>query len=316
VSDRTKIEWADSTWNPVTGCVKVPGSGSCQNCYASTLTERFGGTPGHYFEHGFDLTLRPERLDQPLRWRRPRRVFVNSLSDVFLEAVDDVFIARIWAVMALTSQHTFQLLTKRHARMRALLSAGRFREAVATQTAQLPAEGAAAAAASVADGRWPLPNVWLGVTAEDQRWAGIQIPTLLTTPAAVRFVSAEPLLGPLVLEDRWLAGGEGQARIDWLIAGGESGRGARPMHPQWARSLRDQCTRHQVAYLFKQWGEWCPLEDAAPPGRHEQHLVLAGSVGPADPQHGGARMVRLGKRVAGRELDGRTWDEFPGPVLV
>jgi protein gp37 len=237
MSDKTGIEWTDATWNPVTGCTKV--SPGCDNCYAETLAERFRGTPGHYYEHGFDVQLRTDKLDQPLRWRRPRRVFVNSMSDLFHDDIPDDYIAQVFTVMAMADQHTFQVLTKRHGRMRSLLNG--------------PLEGMVSqnlVAASDDDGvlsfDWPLPNVWLGVSAENQRWANTRINALVNTPAAVRFVSAEPLLGPIEYDEF--------PAVDWVIVGGESGRGARPMDADWARSLRDQCAEVGVAFHFKQAG--------------------------------------------------------------
>jgi protein gp37 len=227
MADASKIEWTDATWNPVTGCAKV--SPGCDHCYAETFANRWRGIPGHHFENGFDVQLRPERLDQPLRWKRPRRVFVNSMSDLFHKDVPDSFIAEAFSVMARAQQHTFQLLTKRHARMKALLSRPSFRDNLAHWGAP-----------------WPLPNVWLGVSAEDQHWANLRIPGLLHTPAAIRFVSAEPLLGPVDLT--------GMCAIDWLIIGGESGPGARPMDLEWARSLVWQCQAGELPVHVKQLG--------------------------------------------------------------
>jgi protein gp37 len=218
MSDGSKIEWTDATWNCVTGCTKV--SPGCDHCYAETFAERWRGTPGHHFENGFDVQIRPERLRLPLTWRKPKRVFVNSMSDVFHEAVPDEFIDRMFAVMADTPQHTYQVLTKRHARMRSYL--GR---------------------------TWPdpLPNVWVGVSAEDQKWADIRVSALVETPAAVRFVSAEPLLGQVDFRGlcQWL---------DWVIVGGESGPGARPMDLAWARWIAEQCADSDTACFVKQLG--------------------------------------------------------------
>ena len=312
MSDKTGIEWTDATWNPVTGCTEV--SPGCDHCYAKTFAERFRGTEGHYFERGFDVQLRPDKLDQPLRWRRPRRIFVNSMSDLFHDSVPDEYIARVFAVMALAPQHTFQVLTKRHARMRSLVSHG-----------LLDMIDDPASDVRVKVPQWPLPNVWLGVSAENQQWSDIRIPALLDTPAAVRFVSAEPLLGPIDLtpwigcphdsmtgvdqtpvsspKKRWrcdqccasvLDGTVTNVGLHWVIAGGESGRGARPMHPDWARSLRDQCQAAGVAFLFKQWGEHAPETVALP-------LSSEPTIG----------MRRVGKKAAGRVLDGRTWDQYP-----
>lgn len=313
MADRSSIEWTDATWNPVTGCTEV--SPGCDHCYAKTFAERWRGTPGHPFERGFDLTLRPERLSQPLRWPRARRIFVNSMGDLFHDGVPDNFIAAVWAVMAATPRHTYQVLTKRHARMRSLLSRGM----LGTEGFPDMVEEAMAEFTHAALDHWPLPNVWVGVSVEDQQWADIRIPALLDTPAAVRWLSCEPLLGrvdlttrlkqvqipacdrcdpggPLDLESGHLWGRCScvchpvEPQINWVVAGGESGPGARPMHPDWARSLRDQCTLAGVPFLFKQWGAWRP---------------------PADGDEGGAQMVHVGKKAAGRVLDGRTWDEYP-----
>ena len=271
MSDRSGIEWTDASWNPVTGCVEV--SEGCDHCYARTFAERFRGVARHPYENGFDPMLRPERLDQPLRWRRPRMIFVNSMSDLFQEAVPDEFIAQVFAVMGIAAHHTFQVLTKRAGRMASLLAREDFVEGVRRLLWNDPCAG------SASDGRrareWPFSNVWVGTSAEDQRWADIRIPKLLRTPAAVRFLSCEPLLGPLDLT-RCLdaVGSPATCAIGWVIAGGESGAGARPMDPGWARSLRDQCLTAGVPFFFKQWGGRTP-------------------------------------KAGGRELDGRTWDEMP-----
>ena len=327
MSDGSKIEWTEASWNPVTGCTEV--SPGCDNCYAKTFAERFRGVPGHHFERGFDVVLRPERLDQPIRWKRPRRIFVNSMSDLFHDAVPDEFVARVFAVMAATPRHTYQLLTKRHGRMRSLLTNERFAELVAWNL-DLLTDGALYEFAA------PAPNVWLGVSVEDQKWADIRIPALLETPAAVRWLSCEPLLGPVRLWDslacdhtRHSCAGVGCWRaIDWVVVGGESGRGARPMHPDWARSLRDQCAVAGVPFFLKQLGQYAPVADRPRAG----DLWLAPDGGTTDWEHGdgyirqaggeyrwpGARSVLVrrasSKAAAGRELDGRTWDEYPQAV--
>jgi protein gp37 len=266
VSDNSAIEWTDATWNPVTGCTKV--SPGCDHCYAETFAERWRGTPGHHFEQGFDVTLRPERLDQPLKWRKPRRVFVNSMSDLFHEQVPDDYIVTVFTRMWWSPQHTFQVLTKRHGRMRSLVP--RIEDRLREMEHDLDLLDAPTPL------RWPLPNVWLGVSVEDQKRADLRIPALLDTPAAVRFLSCEPLLGPVdlrrisrpsgqqpemvldVVGQRYGVPGRWQAptshRIDWVIVGGESGPRARPMDPAWARSLRDQCTAAGVPFFFKQAG--------------------------------------------------------------
>jgi len=289
MSDKTGIEWtrsddgtAGATWNPVTGCDDV--SPGCDHCYARTFAERWRGVSGHYFERGFDVVLRPDKLDQPLRWTRPRRIFVNSMSDLFHKDVPDEYIACAFTVMAKASRHTFQVLTKRHARMRALLSSPEF---------QVMCFAAATSRGWDLEGTpWPLPNVWLGVSAEDQHWADIRIPALLDTAAAVRFISAEPLLGPLDL-GAWLGQMwkcrecsmiQGQhtgsahcfgcgARnwplpilaLDWVIAGGESGPGARPCELEWLRSIREQCAYEMVPLFMKQLGSALGKELGAGP---------------------------------------------------
>jgi protein gp37 len=306
MSDKSGIEWTDATWNPVTGCTKV--SPGCDHCYAETLAERFRGTPGHYYENGFDVQLRPDKLDLPLRWTKPRRVFVNSMSDLFHDQVPDEYIAQVFAVMALADRHTFQLLTKRHGRMRSLLNNTGFRAQVATFVIERAEQAPGPPHIPMrlvlpSDGRewWPLLNVWLGVSVEDQHWANIRIPALLDTPAEIRFLSCEPLLGPVSLfaNTRLDTG----TLVDWVIVGGESGRGARPMLPAWARGLRYECTTHGIPFLFKQWGEWSPCGSLQPDGSIDWNDPTAG-------------MERLGKKAAGRELDGRTWDEYPQAVTT
>ncbi len=316
MSDNSKIEWTDATWNPVTGCTKV--SPGCDHCYAETFAERFRGVPGHHFENGFDVQLRPDKLDQPLRWKRPRRVFVNSMSDLFHDSVPDNYIGSVFEVMAKAPQHTFQILTKRPGRMRSLLN--RWARQGEAESWAGPATAVFRRADMVWCGpiAWPLPNVWLGVSAEDQKWADIRIPALLETPAAVRFVSAEPLMGPIDLRHwvpdldddgeklcqphgKWMDDDHGCSVLDWVIVGGESGPGARPMHPDWARSIRDQCQAASVPFHFKQWGAWSwRMDDPWPDD-------VDGVLGKG---RGWVR-ARVGKRAAGRELDGRTWDEYP-----
>lgn len=275
MSATTGIEWTDATWNPVTGCTEV--SPGCDHCYAKTFAERWRGTPGHYFKNGFDVQLRPDKLDLPLRWRKPRRIFVNSMSDLFHDAVSDLYIANVFAVMAYAHWHTFQILTKRHGRMKSLLTSAKFLDLFDREYCRVPDWNdrfpdleltPAGHISHLSDG--PLSNVWLGVSTENQHWADIRIPALLDTPAVVRFISAEPLLGPIELRRAW---GEGPG-IDWIIAGGESGHGARPINPDWVRSLRDQRDVVGAAFLFKQWGGTTP-------------------------------------KAGGRELDGRTWDQYP-----
>jgi protein gp37 len=271
MSDKSAIEWTDATWNPVTGCTEV--SPGCDNCYAKTFAERWRGIPGHHFEQGFDVVLRPGRLDEPFGWRKPRRVFVNSMSDLFHDAIPDEFITEVFARMWWNPRHTFQVLTKRHGRMRSLVP--RIEADLRQREADLALVGAPAPLT------WPLPNVWLGVSVENQQWADIRIPALLGTPAAVRWLSCEPLLGPVELAP---AGGH---LVNWVVVGGESGRGARRMESGWVRSLRDQCTAEGVPFFFKQWGEWLPV--VTPSGEHYE---------------------RVGKKRAGRVLDGCTWNDY------
>lgn len=213
MADRSAIEWTDATWNPVTGCTKV--SPGCAHCYAERFAERFRGVPGHPYERGFDVQLRPERLELPLTWKRPRAVFVNSMSDLFHEAVPDAYIEQVFSVMERAGRHLFQVLTKRPERAAALAP-------------RLP---------------WPA-NIWIGASVENQRFA-CRLAPLRQIPAQLRFLSCEPLLGPLTLD---LSG------IGWVISGGESGPGARPMRPDWVRSLRRQCDDAAVPFFFKQAG--------------------------------------------------------------
>ena len=218
MGDKSAIEWTDATWNPVTGCTKI--TRGCDNCYAERFAERFRGVPGHPFESGFDLRLRPERLDQPLAWKRPRRVFVNSMSDLFHKEIPADFIDRVFDVMEAADRHVFQVLTKRSAPMRAYLR-------------RRYGGGAAPA------------HIWCGVSVEDAG-AAARIRHLRTAPAAVRFLSIEPLLGPV--GDLDLDG------IAWVIVGGESGPRARPMEERWVLDIRDMCERAGVDFFFKQWG--------------------------------------------------------------
>jgi protein gp37 len=276
MGDGSAIEWTDATWNPVTGCSHV--SEGCRHCYAETLSLRMGWSAKPWTAQNAreNVIVHHDRLDQPKRWKKPRRVFVNSMSDLFHELISFEFIRAVWAVMAGTTQHTYQILTKRPERMRPL---------VASLRRELPWAV------------WPLPNVWLGISCEDQRTADERIPILLDTPAAVRFISAEPLLGPINLgalgSGPWWnaltgcgdrAGPHGlehmeQIRpLDWIICGGESGPHRRLMDPAWALSLRDQCVGAGVPFFFKQVGGRTP-------------------------------------KAGGRMLDGRTWDEMPAGSL-
>ena len=218
MGDRSTIEWTNATWNPVTGCTRV--SPGCDHCYALTFAERFRGVPGHPYEQGFDLKLWPERLELPLQWRKSRRIFVNSMSDLFHKDVPDEYIRRVFEVMVKADWHIFQVLTKRSARLARL-------------GPTLP---------------W-RPHIWAGVSVETGRYTW-RADHLRKVPAHIRFISAEPLLGPL--DNLSLEG------IHWLITGGESGYGHRPCDPDWVRGLRDRCTSEGVAFFHKQWGGRTP----------------------------------------------------------
>lgn len=303
----TKIEWTEKTWNPVTGCTKI--SKGCECCYIErtipfrTTGRKFdkpgiGGTTG--------VTLHPDRLDQVLRMRKPSMIFVCSMADLFHDEVPDEHIIEVFARMWWVPQHVFQVLTKRPARLRALMP--RIEAALRQREPDL------ALVDHPTPLVWPLPNVWVGVSVENQD-AAYRIPVLLEIPAAVRWLSCEPLIGPLdlsVLQARNgtlpLAPlgihydqdtGHGSHPISWVVVGGESGPGASPMHPDWARSLRDQCIGAGVPFFFKQWGahRWVAG------GRYDQATKCWVDHG-VEPQ-------RVGKKSAGRELDGRTWDEYP-----
>ena len=238
MADNSAIEWTDTTWNPVTGCTKI--SAGCDNCYASRFSERFRNVPGHPFESGFDLTLRPERLEQPLRWKRPRMIFVNSMSDLFHKDIPKSHISAVFDTMEKADWHTYQVLTKRSSLLQKFLN-DRYKD------------------------RAPPDHMWLGVSVENEQ-AKSRITHLQNANAGVRFLSIEPLLGPLGKIDL-----EG---IDWVIVGGESGPGARPMEKAWAIEVRKQCVKAGVAFFFKQWGGIRP-------------------------------------KSGGRLLEGREWNQFP-----
>ncbi|NGO64243.1 phage Gp37/Gp68 family protein [Rhizobium daejeonense] len=414
MSDGTTIEWTDATWNPITGCSVV--SPGCTNCYAMKLA----GTRLKHHESRSGLTkesksgpvwtgevrFNEQWLEQPLRWTKPRMIFVCAHGDLFAEGVPDEWIDQVFAVMALAPQHTFQVLTKRPERMREYLTAASRQSDIAAAgvcIGQSPSHQFLMRSES-----WPLPNVWLGVSVEDQKRADERIPILLDTPAAIRWISAEPLLGPVDISrwtasakvtckkcshDFWLhdanpcqhedygggwtlacpiCGGcrckrawtaadertvafeppqdwidrkvgrfdkvhptiEIKSLIDWVVAGGESGPGARPMHPDWARSLRDQCKAAAVPFLFKQWGEWWEVGSEMR-DENGKHLVVDADSHEASElwdehfdcliTHDGRRftpetlpedtlgrlMSRIGKRAAGRLLDGIEHDAFP-----
>ena len=242
MSLNSHIEWTDATWNPVRGCTKI--SPGCKHCYAETFAERFRGVPGHPYEQGFDLRLVPEKLTEPFSWRSPKLVFVNSMSDLFQQGVPDEYADAVSQVMTTASWHTYQVLTKRSERMKNLLS-GRLRFAAERE------------------------NIWWGVSVEDRKYGLPRIDDLRKSPAKIRFLSIEPLLEDLGKVDF--------SDISWVIVGGESGPGARPMKKEWVTSIRDQCRSQRVPFFFKQWG--------------------------------GVRKVKNG-----RSLDGRTYDEYPRRV--
>jgi protein gp37 len=356
MADNTLIEWADATVNAVNGCsVLSPG---CTNCYAMKLA----GTRLKHHPSRAGLTvetkagpvwngtvrLNEDALMQPLRWKRPRRIFWNAHGDLFHEAVPDEWIDHVFAVCALTPQHTHMILTKRTGRMREWASSRdmRRREDLIVEAGFQMWRAGAIAGDAIFRKIWPLPNVWLGTSVEDQTRADERIPHLLATPAAVRFISAEPLLGPVDLTpeadstyqrlSQWY-GPQGFdetgsqplqtrmkgyfPRLDWVIVGGESGPGARPMHPDWARSLRDQCAAAEVTFLFKQWGEWLPChsEDNAD-GCGRLCWPDDGRDIEADFSDMGRHPItslqmqefwKVGKKRAGRLLDGRMHSEFP-----
>lgn len=372
----TAIEWTDVTWNPTRGCRRV--SPGCEHCYAERQAIRMSGEGGAY-EGLVKLTskgprwtgkgrLVPSVLAQPLRWRKPRRVFVDSMSDLFFEPFSFEEIAAVFGVMAACPQHTFQVLTKRPARA---LEFFNWAASLPTASGHSWRDGAPVVgylgeyAIKATSGKcnvwldgalppWPLPNVILMVSVEDQPRADERIPLLFQCPAAVYGLSVEPMLGPVDLSRyllpcdhvawsgdegpvaalgrmprRWRCDGCGLVRdadadppatpgIDWVIGGGESGHGARPMHPDWARALRDQCVGARVPFFFKQWGAWRTIWDEAedpdgrsvPDSRGNRRVVnLAGGHG----FHGDRVTIveQVGKKIAGRLLDGREWNEVP-----
>lgn len=380
MADKTGIQWTDATWNPIAGCSLV--SPGCTNCYAMKMAARIEAMSAgsdkqtHYAGTTMPtkagpvwtgtINVAPEHiLTQPLRWKRPRRIFVNSMSDLFHDAVDDATIDKVFAVMSLCPQHTFQVLTKRADRMLAYLStrAGdyllRWPEAVPAgewpitkQQADLQFGnfGKAALGRHGPIVSFPLPNVWLGVSVEDTVRANERIPDLLKTPAAVRWISAEPLLGGMSLRSiSWAASDRGFVdaltgetqhketrvshpdrypatnRLNWVVAGGESGPGARPMHPDWARGLRDQCAAAGVPFFFKQWGSWAPVDHCdkadtrlwdGKPGvrklRRDGSQTVPDGKWP-DQAAGECYISPMSKKAAGDLLDGVQHHSWPVP---
>lgn len=358
MGQNSAIEWTDATWNPLRGCTRV--SEGCRNCYAERVAARFSG-PGQPYEglaamteHGprwtGEIRLVHEHLEDPLRWREPRTIFVNSMSDLFHPDVPFEFVAAVFGIMVACPQHTFQVLTKRPERMAQWFSwlnnlAGTIHDGDAhVRVCVGAADHYIKREFHVDYPQWPLPNVWLGTSVESQETADKRIPYLLQVLAAVRFLSCEPLLGPVDLKAYgWLRGCDaccngdrcpgppectrhhrpkcpvckGTAKgwnVNWVIAGGESGPGARPMHPDWGRSLRDQCQAAQVPFFFKQWGEWVTEDQAAEdillPGRSESPWAERDEDG--EYTRGDQTVVyRVGKKAAGALLDGREWREMP-----
>lgn len=336
VHTMSKIEWTDLTWNPIAGCSLV--SPGCKNCYAMSLANRLLDKPGSHYEGTTDrvngkavwtgkIKKAPEHiLRQPLHWHKPSMVFVNSMSDLFHEDVPCEWIDEIFGIMAFCPDHIFQVLTKRPERMREYMMYG---------------QRLTFAGSKISAPIWPLPNVWMGVSVEDQRRANKRIPHLLNTKAAVRFLSMEPLLEPVDLNAITTTAKKDHGRvplvietclynvadkpailplhdtnkIDWVIVGGESGTNARPMHPDWVRFTRDQCAAAGVPFFFKQWGKWTPLDDYK--GRKDWMIVdHRGGIDIPDDRwpdesSGEVAMVAMGKGAAGRTLDGRTWYEIP-----
>ena len=306
----TKIEWAEKTWNPITGCTKV--SEGCRNCYAERMSKRLAGRYGYPKDDPFRVTFHPDRLDQPLHWKKPSTIFVCSMGDLFHQAVCFQQIAAVFGIMAATPRHTYVLLTKRPYEMRQWFER-------MTDYELGDCEIPRCWAYSMSEGRiqdfdvwpgthraeWPLPNVYLGVTVENQQAADERIPTLLQIPAAGHWLSIEPMLSAIELgllgtaPKTWGYGYKPVGDlISGVILGGESGPGARPMHPDWARGVRYQCEAAGVPFMFKQWGAWAPAPNAGII-RYKEEVV---TVGDAD-------MRRLGAKRAGRLLDGREHNE-------
>lgn len=321
----SKIEWTEETWNPVLGCDKI--SEGCKNCYAiktawirqhnSKMAERFSGLvekteAGKLNWTGKINLLGMDVLTKPLRKKKPTMYFVNSMSDLFHEDVPFSFIDRVFAIMKACPQHTFQILTKRPQRMAEYFT-GNTPQAIDDATIQLMEDGVRIGTSvclvqmNGVEG-WPLPNVWMGVSVENQKAADERIQYLNFIPAAVKFLSCEPLLGQVDFEKaigdslKWHAGGLKNC-ISWVIVGGESGHHARPMHPDWVRSIRDQCKESEVPFFFKQWGEFS-YEAADGECKYEDGTVVPKSDEPVIPK-------KVGKSKSGRLLDGQLHEEFP-----
>lgn len=326
----SNVEWTDVSWNPVRGCSRV--SEGCRNCYAEKQAERIvrmnraRGVPervddySHLLARGGQwngqIVVLERALRQPLRRLQPSRTFVNSMSDLFHEQVPMAFIDRVFAVMAACPQHTFQVLTKRPERMRLYLNSHGRAGMIMNAARKLGLDPSESAGFAQFQRYGFLPNVWLGVSAENQSTANHRIWQLQLVPAAVRWLSAEPLLDEINFADpsnshNLLTGKclhpndytQDRPGLDWVVVGGESGPGARPMDPDWASGIGDQCVAAKVPFFFKQWGEWCPWDfDSWNPGALPPERVH---------QFPKSTVYRVGKKVAGRTLNGRTWAEFP-----
>jgi protein gp37 len=289
----TKIEWAEKVWNPVTGCTKV--SAGCMHCYAERMAFRLQGRAGYPKTNPFDVTLHSDKLDEPLKWKSPQRVFICSMGDLFHEKVPFWFIDEVFATILEAVQHTFLILTKRPARMREYFE--KFRQEYL-----------------------PIQNIWLGTSVENQRAAEKRIPELLNIPAVVRFLSCEPLLGPLELDEipQALFSVEkdensvfqvNHSKINWVIVGGESGPGARLMDDEWVLSLKDQCAAGNIPFFFKQWGEWVPQSQMQYDGY--ANVIYANIMGDF---YGKKSYWRLGKKLASNWLNGEKFEEYPDGV--
>lgn len=348
----SKIEWTQKTWNPTVGCTKV--SAGCKECYAMKMAWRHIHNPKTKKDYEGTvmktengeinwtgkINLLHERLQEPFSWKKPTIVFVDSMSDLFHADVPDEYIAKVFAIMALCPQHIFQILTKRPDRMLhfltlnnedfALLMENAIYEMGLSENEDADVDTLACKVYNYSGNNFPLPNVWLGVSVENQKEADERIPLLIRTPAAKRFLSCEPLLGNIDLDNlNALYKTEGKMvaslwhyLIDWVIAGGESGSNARPMHPEWVRSLRDQCTRAAVPFFFKQWGEYRPHEEwllTKRADRFKREMIWLDYEGKtledADLKTvKGRNMILImkdGKHNAGRLLDGKEWNEMP-----
>jgi protein gp37 len=354
---KTGIEYGQVAWNPVTGCTKI--SAACQNCWAERMAKRMAGRCGYDKDEPFKVTMHPDRLQDPLKWKKPRTVLVSFMGDLFHPDVKDEWLDEIFGmimafrVLANMPNHTFIILTKRPGIMKQYFTAREPVElikswasaaSVYTDNPDITFEDAVYSATchdwdekgrNSSDSEykpwgyiqklWPLPNVWLGVTAENQARADERIPVLLQIPAAVRFVSVEPMLGPVDLTQIDIGGNvwinsltgdcksyhpyggmwkinESKNKLDWVICGGESGPGARPMHPDWVRSLRDQCITADVPWWFKQWGEYCPDTP------HDRRKCIL--------WNDGKMSWKVGKKAAGHLLDGQEWQQMPERVTL